>query len=45
MLAVEFKAKGGRLRPEQKAFLSMVCWFGGVAFVAHDCRDVLVVLD
>lgn len=41
LLAVECKAKGGRLRPEQKEFLSVVRRFGGVAFVAHDCRDVL----
>ena len=40
LLAVECKAKGGRLRPEQKEFLSLVRRFGGVAFVAHDCRDV-----
>lgn len=41
LLAVECKAKNGRLRPEQKEFLSLVRRFGGVAFVAHDCRDVL----
>ena len=40
LLAVECKAKGGRLRLEQKEFLSLVRRFGGVAFVAHDCRDV-----
>lgn len=45
LLAVECKAKGGRLRPEQAAFLSLVRRFGGVAFVARDCRDVLRVLD
>jgi hypothetical protein len=45
LLAVECKAKGGRLRPEQAAFLSLVRRFGGVAFVARDCRDVLRALD
>jgi len=40
LLAVECKAPGGRLRPEQEQFLSLVRRFGGVAFVAHDCRDV-----
>ena len=45
LLAVECKAKGGRLRPEQAAFLDLVRRFGGVAFVAYDCRDVLRVLD
>ena len=41
MLAVECKAPGGRLRPEQQEFLSLVRRFGGVAFMAKDCRDVL----
>ena len=41
LLAVECKAKKGRLRPEQAEFLSLVRRFGGVAFVAHDCRDVV----
>ena len=45
LLAVECKAKGGRLRPEQAAFLDLVRRFGGVAFVARECRDVLRVLD
>jgi len=40
LLAVEVKAPGGRLRPEQAEFLSLVRRFGGVAFVARDCRDV-----
>ena len=31
--------------PEQAAFLSLVRRFGGVAFVARDCRDVLRTLD
>lgn len=41
LLAVEVKAPKGKLRPEQEQFLSLVRRFGGVAFVAHDCRDVL----
>ena len=45
LLAVECKAPKGKLRPEQKEFLSLVRRFGGVAFVAQDCRDVLMVLD
>jgi len=44
LLAVECKAPGGRLRPEQKEFLLLVRRFGGVAFVAHDCRDVVSAL-
>jgi VRR-NUC domain len=40
LLAVEVKAPGGRLRPEQGEFLSLVRRFGGVAFMARDCRDV-----
>lgn len=40
LLAVEVKAPGGRVRPEQAEFLSLVRRFGGVAFVARDCRDV-----
>ncbi len=45
LLAVECKAPKGRLRPEQSAFLSLVRRLGGVAFVAHDCRDVQSILD
>ena len=45
LLAVECKAPKGRIRPEQKEFLSLVQRFGGVAFVAHDCRDVMQILD
>ena len=45
LLAVECKALGGQLRPEQKEFLSLVRRFGGVAFVAHNCRDVMQALD
>ncbi len=40
LLAVEVKAPSGKLRPEQAEFLSLVRRFGGVAFVARDCRDV-----
>ncbi len=40
LLAVEVKAPSGQLRPEQREFLSLVQRFGGVAFVASDCRDV-----
>ena len=40
LLAVECKAKGGRLRPEQKEFLSLVRRFGGVAFMARNANDV-----
>jgi len=39
-LAVEVKAPGGRLRPEQSAFLDRVRTAGGVAFVARNCADV-----
>lgn len=39
-LAVEVKAPGGRLRPEQAAFLEQVAAAGGVAFVARSCADV-----
>jgi hypothetical protein len=41
LLAVECKAPGGKMRAEQAEFLSLVRRFGGVAFVAKDCRDVL----
>jgi len=41
LLAVECKAPKGKLRAEQDEFLSLVRRFGGVAFVAHNCRDVL----
>lgn len=41
LLAVECKAAKGKMRAEQAEFLSLVLRFGGVAFVAHDCRDVL----
>lgn len=39
-LAVEVKAPGGRLRPEQVTFLDRVRGAGGVAFVARNCADV-----
>lgn len=41
LLAVECKAPAGRLTDEQAQFLSLVRRFGGVAFMARDCRDVL----
>lgn len=41
LLAVECKAPKGRLQAEQQEFLSLVRRFGGVAFLARDCRDVL----
>ena len=41
LLAVECKAPAGKVRAEQAEFLSLVRRFGGVAFVARDCRDVL----
>ncbi len=40
LLAVEVKAPAGRLRPEQRAFLSLVRQHGGLAIVARDYRDV-----
>lgn len=40
-LGVEVKAKAGRLRPEQSVFLERIRCAGGVAFVAHDLRDVM----
>lgn len=45
LLAVEVKASGGQLRLAQAEFLSLVRRFGGVAFVARDCRDVQRELD
>ncbi|WP_288129454.1 VRR-NUC domain-containing protein [Accumulibacter sp.] len=33
--------RDGRLQAEQAEFLSLVRRFGGVAFLARDCRDVL----
>lgn len=44
LLAVEVKAPAGRLRPEQRAFLSLVGENGGCVIVAKDCRDVYRVL-
>ena len=41
LLAVEVKAPKGKLRADQVEFLSTVRRFGGVAFLARDCRDVL----
>ena len=45
LLAVEVKAPKGTLRPEQAVMLSRIAGAGGVAFVAHDCRDVFSNLD
>lgn len=44
-LAVEVKAKTGRIRPEQTAFLERVRAAGGVAFVARNCNDVFTELS
>jgi hypothetical protein len=41
LLAVECKAPKGKPTEEQRQFLDMVRRFGGVAFMARDCRDVL----
>lgn len=40
-LGCEVKAPKGKLRPEQSIFLARINQSGGVAFMAHDCRDVL----
>ncbi|MBY0578448.1 MAG: VRR-NUC domain-containing protein [Burkholderiales bacterium] len=41
ILAVEVKAPGGRLTPEQCDFLDLVTRHGGLAFVARSADDVL----
>ena len=41
LLGVEVKAPKGTLRPEQAVMLERIAGAGGVAFVAHDCRDVI----
>lgn len=41
LLGVEVKAPKGKLRPEQAVVLTRIVGAGGVAFVAHDCRDVM----
>ena len=41
LLGVEVKAPKGKLRPEQAVFLERIRGANGVAFVAHDLRDVL----
>jgi len=41
LLGVECKAPRGRLRPEQAVMLGRIAGAGGVAFVAHDCQDVI----
>ncbi len=45
LLGVEVKAPKGKLRPEQAVMLERIAGAGGVAFVAHDCRDVFEQLD
>lgn len=44
LLAVKVKGPRCRLRPEQKVVLNRVADAGGVAFVAHSLRDVVVAL-
>jgi hypothetical protein len=44
-LAVEVKAPKGKLRDEQRIFLDRVAAAGGVAFMARNCRDVLLELE
>ncbi len=39
-IGVEVKAAKGKLRPEQAVFLERIRLAGGIAFVAHDYRDV-----
>ncbi|GHT89234.1 hypothetical protein FACS1894137_18170 [Spirochaetia bacterium] len=39
-LAIEVKAKGGSLTPEQAAFLERVRGLGGVAIIARSFRDI-----
>ena len=41
LLGVEVKAAKGRASPEQVAFLERIRGAGGVAFIAHDLRDVV----
>ena len=41
LLAVEVKAPKGKLQADQAEFLSLVRRFGGVAFLARGCRDVM----
>jgi hypothetical protein len=43
-LAVECKSKGGRLSPEQSAFLEKVRGMGGLAIVARSFRELEAVL-
>ena len=39
-LAIEVKAPGGQLIPEQKAFLERVRGLGGIAILARSFRDI-----
>ncbi len=45
LLGVEVKAPKGKLRPEQAVMLERINGAGGLAFVAHDLRDVHRELD
>lgn len=45
LLGVEVKAPKGKLQPEQAVMLARIAGAGGVAFVAHDCRDVIRELE
>lgn len=40
-LAIEVKNPGGRISPEQTAFLQTVVKAGGIGFVAHSCQEVI----
>jgi hypothetical protein len=43
-LAIEVKAKGGRVSPEQRNFLEQVRGLGGVAIIAYSFKDIDEVL-
>ncbi|MDP2785003.1 MAG: VRR-NUC domain-containing protein [Sulfurimicrobium sp.] len=45
LIGVEVKGPKGKLRPEQTIFLERIRSAGGVAFMARDCRDVMVALS
>jgi hypothetical protein len=40
-LAIEVKAKYGKLRPEQEEFIKNINHYGGLAFVAKSLDDVI----
>jgi hypothetical protein len=44
-LAIEVKAKGGRLSPEQKEFLEGWRESGGIAILAYSLDDVIQALE